>query len=141
MRLPTDTGPLVALIDPSQSARNDCWRIVMTRPESAGGMVTTWPCMNEALYLLGRNGGYPLQAALLRLYEGGTLSVHTPQEGEMARSVALVHQYKNVPCDFADASLLSLCEVTGARTVFTLDSDFYIYRLTDGAALSIIPAP
>lgn len=139
MSLPTDTGPLVALVNSREKAHEVCWRVLMTQPESVGGMVTTWACFTEAMHILGRDGGYALQSALLRLLESGRLRLYTPQEGESARAAALVRHYANIPCDFADASVISLCEATGARKVFTLDSDFYVYRLADGTALSVVP--
>ena len=40
--------------------------------------------------------------------------------------------------DLADASLVVATEHLRTRQVFTLDSDFHIYRLTDGSALEII---
>jgi predicted nucleic acid-binding protein len=41
--------------------------------------------------------------------------------------------------DLADASLVAAAERLGLRRIFTLDSDFYIYRLLDGSALACIP--
>ena len=51
---------------------------------------------------------------------------------------ALMAQYANVPMDLADASLVALAESRGIRRLFTIDSDFYIYRLTDGSVLDVI---
>jgi len=41
--------------------------------------------------------------------------------------------------DLADASLVAVAERLGIKRLFTLDSDFYIYRLADGSALECIP--
>lgn len=40
---------------------------------------------------------------------------------------------------WADASLVAAAEHLGLDRVFTLDSDFRIYRLADGSTLQIIP--
>jgi uncharacterized protein len=48
-------------------------------------------------------------------------------------------KYKDRPMDLADASLVAATERLGARRIFTLDSDFHIYRLVDGSALECIP--
>lgn len=40
--------------------------------------------------------------------------------------------------DMADASLVAIAESLSERQVFTFDTDFYIYRLTDDSALEII---
>lgn len=51
----------------------------------------------------------------------------------------LMARYSNVPMDLADASLVAAAEATGERRLFTLDSDFRIYRLDDRQALEIVP--
>jgi len=57
---------------------------------------------------------------------------------EVQRMDALMLQYQNVPMDFADASLIAVAESRGFRRLFTIDSDFYIYRLLDGSTLEIL---
>ena len=39
----------------------------------------------------------------------------------------LMLQYKDTPMDIADAALVSAAESLGYTSIFTLDSDFYIY--------------
>ena len=41
--------------------------------------------------------------------------------------------------DLADASLVAIAETLRLRKVFTLDSDFRIYRTQDGGAFEIVP--
>jgi len=43
--------------------------------------------------------------------------------------------------DIVDASLETIAEATGLRRVFTIDSHFFAYRLLDGHALEVVPAP
>ena len=38
-------------------------------------------------------------------------------------------KYADLPADFADASLLALCERAGIDRIATLDRDFAVYRL------------
>lgn len=57
---------------------------------------------------------------------------------EADRMDALMSQYTNVPMDLADASLVAVAESRGFRDIFTIDSDFYIYRLADGSYLNVI---
>ena len=47
--------------------------------------------------------------------------------------------YRKVPMALADASLVVLAEKTGLRRIFTLDSDFRIYRTADGGTFEIVP--
>ena len=59
-------------------------------------------------------------------------------EFEADRMSELMKIYQNVPMDLADASLVAVAESRGYTRLFTLDSDFYIYRLANGAVLDII---
>jgi predicted nucleic acid-binding protein len=47
--------------------------------------------------------------------------------------------YQDTPMSLADASLVALAEAIDLHRVFTLDSDFRIYRTVSGAAFEIIP--
>ena len=40
--------------------------------------------------------------------------------------------------DLGDASLVAMAESRGYHNLFTIDSDFYIYRLADGSVLKIV---
>ena len=57
---------------------------------------------------------------------------------EQRRIRQLMQQYHDVPMDLADASLVAAAEVLGIRQVFTLDSDFHIYRLHGKDAFDVI---
>ena len=52
---------------------------------------------------------------------------------------ALMAKYKDTPMDLADASLVAAAEVLGVRRVFTVDSDFVVYRLPGKQAYDIVP--
>ena len=52
-----------------------------------------------------------------------------------------MEQYQSRPMDLADASLVALAEAQGYQRVFSIDSDFYVYRLADGSALEVVPGP
>ena len=133
----TDTGPLLALLDKDDAHHARCFAAARTLP--AVSMLTTWPCFTEAMYLLGTVGGYSYQAALWKLRTTAKLVLHEPNATEPNRMADLMARYTNVPMDLADASLVAAAEVLGLRQIFTLDSDFYVYRLADGSALQVIP--
>jgi len=59
-------------------------------------------------------------------------------DSETDRIDSLMKQYQDVPMDLADASLISIAESRGYTRIFTIDSDFYIYRLADGSVLEVI---
>ncbi len=52
-----------------------------------------------------------------------------------------MEQYRDRPMDLADASLVALAETAGYTRIFSIDSDFYVYRLADGSALEVVPGP
>jgi predicted nucleic acid-binding protein len=41
--------------------------------------------------------------------------------------------------DLADASIVVLAEASGLKQVFTLDTDFYVYRIADKDGFDVIP--
>lgn len=43
------------------------------------------------------------------------------------------------PC-FAEAMYLLLAEARGLKRIFTLDSDFYVYRIGDREAFDVFPS-
>jgi len=133
----TDTGPLVALINRHDPHHERCKAAVRQWP--AAPLLTTWPCWTEAMYLLYRAGGYPAQATLWRWRAGGQVRMIELTEVEVDRMAVLMAKYRDRPMDLADASLVVLAERLGLRQVFTVDGDFHIYRLADGAVLESVP--
>jgi len=87
--------------------------------------------MTEAFYFLGRSSGYAGQAALWRLINLKVVLVAALADSDLESSESYMERFRDVPCDFADASLLALAERTGARRVITLDRHFYAYRIGD----------
>jgi uncharacterized protein len=133
----TDTGPLVALINRNDPNHARCLDAVKTLP--AGSLITTWPCFAEAMYLLYRAAGHPGQAGLWRWRSAGRLVLLDLTFQETDRMAALMIKYQDRPMDLADASLVVAAERLGAERLFTLDSDFRVYRLLDGSALELVP--
>ena len=133
----TDTGPLVALLNRNDPNHSTCIGTAKVLP--SGPLVTTWPCFTEAMYLLHRAGGYAGQEALWRLVESGRLVLHGPGAAELGRMAELMGKYRDLPMDFADASVVAAAERLGTRQVFTLDRDFYVYRFADGSAVEVVP--
>ncbi|RRR70688.1 MAG: PIN domain-containing protein [Candidatus Viridilinea halotolerans] len=132
----TDTGPLVALLDRDDMHHAACLAVAQRLP--ARPLLTTWPCFTEAMYLLGAVGGYTYQAELWRLYATGKLVLHDLIPSELERMITLMAQYHDTPMDLADASLIAVAESQHLREIFSLDSDFYIYRLANKSVLHII---
>ena len=132
----TDTGPLVALVDIGEKTYLGCTALL---PRLSPPLVSTWPCLTEAMYLLGKSGGYPFQRALWRLYLSAILVIHEQNALDADRMRLLMDQYRDAPMDLADASLVAAAEMLGVQSIFTLDKHFYAYRLANGQAFQVVP--
>lgn len=132
----TDAGPLIALLDRGEANHARCSAALA---QIALPLVTTWPALTEAMYLLGEAAGWPGQEALWQLVERGHLEVADISSAARARMRILMDKYRDLPMDLADASLVALAEERGWRRVFTLDSDFRVYRLPRGKTFAIVP--
>ena len=131
-----DAGPLVALIDRGEPDHERC---VEALSRLAAPMVTTWPALTEAIYLLGGAGGWKAQGALWKLLERGDLQLVHLDEPIQNRTRSLMAKYQDMPMDLADASLVAVAEVLGLARVFTLDSDFQVFRLKGKRKFETIP--
>ena len=132
----TDTGPLVAIVDIGERAHAQCGAAL---PHLSEPLVSTWPCLTEAMYLLGKSGGYLFQQALWNLYVSGLLIIHEQGAEEADQMRLLMDKYRDAPMDLADASLVAAAQALGVQVIFTLDRHFYAYRLADGQAFQVVP--
>ncbi|HFC12927.1 MAG TPA: PIN domain nuclease [Anaerolineae bacterium] len=128
-----DSGPLIAIIDQADKYHNQCVAISKRLPVAP--FVTTWPCLTESMHFLGRVGGFPVQQNLWELVKRGVLLLDSLTDKEIGRMAHLMDIYQNVPMDIADASLIVKAETLGLTHLFTIDSDFYIYRMKDSHIL------
>lgn len=132
-----DTGPLVALIDSADRFHTQSVATLNTLP--AGPLLTTWPCLVEAMYLLWRVGGLPAQEELWSYLADGLVVLHTPEAREWERMQILMRQYHDSPMDLADASLVVVAERRNIRRIFTLDSHFRAYRINGTQPFEVVP--
>ena len=132
----TDAGPLVALLDGDDPNHHACAAAGKRLPSEP--LLTTWPCFTEAMYLLGKVGGLRYQSALWQMRATGRLVLRDLTLAEADRMAVLMGKYRDTPMDLADASLVVTAESLALTRVFTVDSDFYVYRLADGSALEVV---
>ena len=80
------------------------------------------------------------QGALLEMIERRALQVLGLDADDMPQIRTLMNKYKDLPMDFADATLVHVANREKIREVFTLDRrDFSVYRLRRGQAFTVIP--
>ena len=132
-----DTAPLIALIDAGQGEAHH--RCVKAYRDLEEPMVTTWCCFTEAMYFLYQLKGWKAQDILWQFVVRKSLQLHVSRPSEQLRMRELMEQYQDVPMDLADASLVVTAETLGMRRIFTLDSDFYVYRIKGKEAFIVIP--
>lgn len=129
-----DTGPLVALLD---AGDQDHARCVAAAQKLRGELVTTWPVVTEAMYLLSGAPGAPDR--VLELLETGAVRLAPLDAVDVPALRRLMRRYASLPIDVADASVVRVAEREGIFDVFTLDRDFRVYRIARGQAFAIIP--
>jgi predicted nucleic acid-binding protein len=128
-----DSGALVALFDPSAEEH------LHYRDElpGAGMLLTTWPCVTEALHILPR---LAMKLALLGWISAKAISVHAFESDDVAAMIEWIKRYsERREMDFADASLVWLANTTGCRRIMTTDvRDFTRYRLAGAKSFEIV---
>lgn len=131
-----DAGPLVALIDADEDDHLACVQAlnVLSFP-----LQTTWPAFTEAMYLLNRAGGSVGRQALWKLLFSGRIEIVALAAPALERTAWLMEKYADVPMDLANATLVALAEQSGDHRIFTLDSDFLVYRVHGRGRFDIVP--
>jgi hypothetical protein len=93
------------------------------------GFVTTWCVITETCYLLQQRVGIDAPNSLLTKVSGGSLQVFDLTQDHCQRIIALMNQYRDLPMDLADASLIILAEHLGHGRILSVDQrDFNTYR-------------
>jgi hypothetical protein len=131
-----DAGPLVALIDRGDEHHQRC---VDALRGIRDPLMTVWPAVTEAMYLLGPS--WPAQAALWEMVESEAVALLQLDGDDVPRMAELMRKYKDLPMDLADAALVRVAERERIRYMFTLDQrDFRVYRPAGLGRLSLLPA-
>lgn len=73
------------------------------------------------------------------MFEQEWVRLHTPGADEWRRARELMERYHDTPMDLADASLVATAESLAISRIFTLDSDFLVYRLPGNRTFEVIP--
>ena len=131
-----DTGPLVALLDRSDPDHVACQETLSSLSDS---MVTVWPVVTEAMYML--RAYRRAQEALWEMIETGAVEILPLGIDDVPRMKQLMRKYRDLPMDLADAALVRAAERERLRRIFTLDRrDFQIYRPSRIGRFAVIPS-
>ena len=130
-----DTGAFVALVDKSEKRHDDC---VAALERWNGPVITTEAVLTETLYLVGPQ--WHAQKVCLEFFLRGAFQLIPSSPASLRRVAVLMEKYRDVPMDFADATLVALGEELETEQVFTLDRrGFSVYRLKQKKAFQISP--
>lgn len=129
-----DAGVIFALLNRRDSFHGAVSDLFIQGEQLGVTLLTTWPVIAEVCSMLPER----VQSAALDWVESTQTDIVNIDAGlDFMRNVMI--RYADLPCDFADASLLYAAQVTKVREVWTFDRDFYVYRLPDRSRFSVVP--
>lgn len=133
-----DAGPLIALFASDDKHHRSVDAKVRRLAEDGLRLLTTWPCVVEAAYLLKTTQRFEM----LHWIELGGAQVYPFEPQHLGDMVGWMRRYTERgkrEMNFADASLYWLATVTGLRDILTIDrADFGRYRLPGGEAFDLL---
>ena len=118
-----DTGPIVAFLN--KKDRYHEWTKTQFATMSPP-LLTCESVLSESCFLLRHyeNGA----SNVLTLLERKLLTIPFRLEDELIAVKELINKYNNIPMSMADGCVVRMVEQISGSVVFTLDSDFKIYR-------------
>jgi predicted nucleic acid-binding protein len=92
-------------------------------------LITTWPVMTEACYLLATRLSVDAELAFVRSAIDGAFELFALEPGHFRRAHELMQKYRTLPMDLADASLVIAAEELDSGRILSTDQrDFKTYR-------------
>lgn len=129
-----DSGPLVALLSPRDQAHAWCLRQMETFEDP---LLTCDAVLSEAFFLLKRHADRGAEELMEMIRRGLIHSSFSFSEKE-SRILSIMKKYAKLPTSFADSCLVAMAEQYENAKVWTLDSDFRIYRKIDRRLIPLI---
>jgi len=114
---------LIALFDRDDRHHRRAVEFIRNRTSQ---LVTNLPVLTEATFLL--RFSVAAQRDLL-WWAHKSIEIDQDTAADLPRITVLLDKYRDLPADFADASLVALAERLNVSRVASIDSDFTIYRL------------
>lgn len=117
-----DAGPLIALFDRTDAHHAAALRFLrdLHQPLISNLMVLT-----EACWAL--DFSFDAQRDCIA-WVRQAVRIDTESVGDLPRITEILGKYRDLPADFADASLVALCDRLGCYDIASIDQDFTIYR-------------
>jgi uncharacterized protein len=128
-----DSGPLVAFL--SSSEKYHRW-VLELMSDMNGDLVTTESVLSEVVFLM-KHHPIALHAVHTLVNQGLLLILPTFSESP-SECLGLVLKYADLPSSVADISLVYLHSKQNNSVIFTLDSDFLVYKDKSGKPLRLV---
>ncbi len=128
-----DSGPLLALFDRDDAHHARVRKVLKENADLV--LCTTWPVLTETSALLASRVGKETEIEFLEWVIAGGVTVEPLDNPDLERMAGLVRKYRDLPFDFADASVAALAARLGVEQIMSVDSDFDVYRPAKGKTL------
>jgi hypothetical protein len=128
-RIAVDTGPLVALFNRGDGSYETALRFFRS---TDADFVVNVAVLTEASHLLSFSGAAVRDALAWVI---AAFDIDQDTGADLPRIMEIMDKYADLPADFADASLIAMCERRRVREIVTFDKDFDVYRLASGEKL------
>ena len=119
-----DAGPIIALFDKDDKYHKGMVTYIKGKSYK---FVTTIAVITEVSYML--DFSIEAQTSFLEWIMKEGVIIHEIQQNDISRIIELTKKYRDLPMDFADATLVVAAEKTGIKKIISIDSDFNVYRL------------
>ncbi len=130
-----DTGPIVAILSASDAHHEAC---VDQLRQIRGPLVTCWPVLTEAAWLLRKHPA--AVGGLLALFERGPFQLAELNAKDLPGVASILSKYAKLGIQLADAALVHVAIREGIDSIFTLDRrDFTVLRMARGKKFRVIP--
>jgi predicted nucleic acid-binding protein len=133
MKIIADTGVIVAYLDKRDEHHDWTFEQMKTLPAPYSVCESV---ITESCFLLSHlhNG----KKNVLAMLKAEFLEIDFALSSEIEAVESLIAKYENVPMSLADACLVRMSETIKDSVVFTLDSDFQIYRRNGRQKIDLI---
>lgn len=132
-RAVVDSGPLLALFNSS-----DKWHVPVLqwlRANQHVRLIATWSVLTEVCALLARRLGNEAALDFLRWVQRGAIELDRTELSTLDDVITISERFADLPFDLADASVAEAAARLRINSVLTIDSDFAVYRDSNGRQL------
>lgn len=131
-----DASGMIAIIDALDPSHRECINALEDR---AVQLHTTAAALTEAMHVSASRFGWKGCQGIWRMCHQELFEIHGFEIDGMARTHRLMEKYRDLPMDFADATLVVLAEDLKDEEILTLDSDFRVYRMNGRKRFRVMP--